>query len=94
MSAELAIDIPVELPAHWRTEHDSVGNVLVNARDERGQCIGWVTVDERSRSFGLGMCRPRGHANESEYAGRGWRAQLYTRAVKALQDAIGPIRTC
>lgn len=49
------IVLPVSLPPHWRTERDSVGNVLLEACDGNGGRLGWVTVDERGRCFALGM---------------------------------------
>lgn len=73
--------LPIQLPAGWTSEaSESLGTVLA-AEDKRG----YVTVDERLRSFELGMCVVR---KRGGYAGRNWKASLYRDAVAALDAAI------
>lgn len=78
------MDISEILPAGWLHEEIRSYGVILTAV-EAGRQQGSVTVNEAMRSFKLGVCPVR---ERGDYAGRGWKADLYRDAVKALQDAL------
>ena len=74
--------LPVELPAGWTVEVESRGIVITGFRG--AECLGVVTVSEKTRGFALGT---DGVLNTDEmYRGWGWRAVLYRDAIDALES--------
>lgn len=85
------IDPPISLPNHWGVESSLHGTVLV-ARRADGEVQGYVTVCERLRGFALGISYVRVNVEDEQYAGHGWREHLYSDAIEALQEAVGPLK--
>lgn len=73
--------LPIELPEDWTAQEMVSFGVVITADNRRG----YVTIDERLRSFETGMVVVRKRGN---YAGRNWKAALYNDAVATLQAAI------
>lgn len=69
------------LPTDWTVEIHSTYGTILCAVGKRG----FVTVDERRRSFALGISAVRHRGN---YYGRNWRIRLYRDAVAALTCAL------
>ncbi len=84
MSADL-MGLPIKLPDGWTAEDTGTYGVIICAMQEDGYGKGYVTVDERLRGFELGMAVVR---KRGDYAGRGWKAALYSDAVALLQKTI------
>lgn len=83
-----AVEVPTQLPDHWRASSDPRG-VVIDAVDAEGRMLGSVTVSEQVRGFSFGVCdvrTPSGGGNK--YVGRGWKKQLYADAIAALQAVL------
>jgi len=81
------VQVPIVLPNGWRATADSRG-VVIDAFDADGHMQGSVTVSEQVRGFALGVQGVRTPDGVSKYVGRGWKQQLYTDAVAALQAVL------